>query len=275
MSNPESNALRVPARLTALLAVLVATCATAGVAVSRFYRHVPPILLPGTYGQDWTSMAILAALAWAVHAARRGAAGGLVVWAGLLGYYAYGYALYAFGPQYTALHPFYAAILGLASFSLILLGPHLRRVVPTGILRRRLPVGPIVALFAGIVLLLAPVWLAMMFAAIRDAAPSPFSAVHTLDLAFVFPAMILAAIGLSKRRAWGYVLAGPLLVLTTAMMASLVVSELIAVGQAVADLPYLSLAFASIGGVAMVLTRRYLQPLDAAHLPLETTERVA
>src|SRR6185295_1817413 len=115
-----------------------------------------------------------------------------------------------------------------------------------------------IALFGAIVISLAPAWLAMMIAAIRDGTPSLFATIHVLDLAFVFPTLTIAAIGLWQRRPWSYGLAGPMLVLTATMMGSLVISEVIAALRFTPDPLPLSLVFAAIALAACWLTRRYL-----------------
>ena len=58
-----------------------------------------------------------------------------------------------------------------------------------------------------------PQAIAMMLKAIQGGTPSLFTTIHVLDLAFVFPALIVAVVGLSRRQPWSYVLAGPLLML--------------------------------------------------------------
>ena len=202
-------------------ALVVLICAAAGLVVPDFYGPVNPVLLPGTYGQDWMSLAAVPALVWATRSARRHSLRGLIVWIGLLAYYLYAYALYAFGPQYTALYPLYVAIVGLSAFALVMVSLSLDIDVFDRHLRGRLAARWTIALFVTIVVSLAPVWIAMMIAAIREGTPSLFTTIHVLDLAFVFPAMIVAAVGLWRRRPWSYVLAGPLLILSATMMGSL------------------------------------------------------
>ena len=135
--------------------------------------------------------------------------------------------MYAFGPHYTALYPLYVAIVGLSAFALVMVSLSLDISAFYGHLRDQLPTRWIIAPFGAIVSL-APVWLAMMMSAIRAGTPSPFATIHVLDLAFVFPTLIVAAVGLWQHRPWTYALAGPLLILGTTMMGSLVVSEVIA-----------------------------------------------
>jgi hypothetical protein len=247
--------------LSKCTAVLVLICALAGLFIPGFYRSVHPVLLPGSYGQDWMSLATVPALLWAIHAGQGGSRRGLIVWLGLLTFYVYAYALYAFGPQYTALYPLYVAVLGLSAFALGMASFSLEIFSFDMHLRGRLPTRWIVALFWAIVISLAPVWMVMMIGAIQDGTPSLFTAVHVLDLAFVFPALIAAAVGLSGRRPWSYVLAGPLLILSATMMGSLVISEIIATVRFAPDPFPLVVTFSLIAVAATFLTHVYLRAL--------------
>jgi hypothetical protein len=242
-------------------AVMVLMCATAGLFVPDFYRLVNPILLPGSYGQDWMSLAAAPLLLWAIQAGKRGSRRGLIVWLGLLTYCLYAYALYAFGPQYTTLYPLYLAIVGLSAFALLMVSLSLDIQAFCADLRGHLPTRWIITLFGAIVISLAPAWLAMMIAAVQDGKPSLFATIHVLDLSFVFPTLGVAAVGLWRRRPWSYVLAGPMLVLAATMMGSLVISEGIAAVRFTPDPLPLSVTFSFIALAAALLTRVYLRAL--------------
>jgi hypothetical protein len=249
--------------LSVLLGLLVLACTTAGLFVAGFYRLVNPVLLPGSYGQDWMSLAAVPALMWAARSATRRSLRGRVVWLGLLTYYLYAYALYAFGPQYTALYPLYVAIVGLSAFALVMVSLSLDISALYRHLRDQLATRWIITLFGAIVISLAPVWLAMMMSAIRAGKPSPFAAIHVLDLAFVFPTLIVAAVGLWRHRPWSYALTGPLLILGATMMGSVVVSEVIAAVRFTPDPIPLAVTFSLIALAAGLLARRYLRLLPA------------
>lgn len=245
---------------TAMLALI---CAAAGLIVPDFYGLVNPVLLPGTYGQDWMSLAAVPALVWAIRSGGRHSLRGLIVWIGLLAYYLYAYALYAFGPQYTVLYPLYVAVVGLSALALVMVALSLDVDVFDNHLRGPFAARWTVALFVIIVASLAPAWIAMMIAAMRRGIPSLFTTIHVLDLAFVFPAMIVAAVGLWGHRPWSYALAGPLLILSATMMGSLVVSEVIAAVRFTPDPLPLSLIFTMIALAASWLIRSYLRLLPA------------
>jgi hypothetical protein len=256
-----SASISIASNLSRLAAAAVLASALAGLFAPRFYRLVNPILLPGSYGQDWMSLALLPALIWAIQAAARGSLRGAIVWLGLLTYYLYGYALYAFGPQLTSLYPIYVAIVGLSAFALVIVARSLDTAALHDRLRDRLPALGIIVLFGVIVVSLSPVWIAMLIAAVRDERTSPFTTVHVLDLAFVFPALIAAAAGLWRHRPWAGILAGPLLILTATMMGSLVLSEVIAATRFTPDPLALTTVFSILALAAAFLTHWYLRAL--------------
>jgi hypothetical protein len=258
-----TSSLRFAAKASMVLGALVVASTLAGLFVPGFYRLVNPVLLPGSYGQDWMSLAALPALAWAARVATRGSLRGVVVWLGLLAYYLYAYALYAFGPQLTALYPLYVAIVSLSSMALVAISLSPEISVFDGRFHGKLPTRQIIVLFGAIVIFLAPVWVAMMITAIRESKPSLFTTVHVLDLAFVFPTLIVAAVGLLRHRPWSHVLVGPLLVLAATMMGSLVISEIIAAARFTPDPLPLSLVFIIIAMTASLLTRAYLRELGS------------
>lgn len=103
----------------------------------------------------------------------------------------------------------------------------------------------------------------MMISAILSGKPSLFTTIHVFDLAFVFPTLLTGAVGLWQRRPWGYVLAGPMLVLAATMMGSLVISEIIAAVRFTPDPFPLALTFSLIALAASLLACSYLRLLPA------------
>ena len=101
--------------------------------------------------------------------------------------------------------------------------------------------------------MLAPVWLILMAGGIRDGQMQEDTAnVFVLDLGFIFPTMITAIVGLVRRRAWAWPLAGSLVILTAAMLGSLVVADGIAAfSDVTADPVPLVIVFAALAAVAL------------------------
>ena len=256
------SSCRTPAILTLWATALVVVSAAPALLSRDFYRLTDPVLLPGSYGQDLVSLLAAPVLVLAVRAAARGSRRGLTIWLGLLLYYAYGYLLYSFGPHYSLAYPLYPAIVSLTVFAGVLLGLKLNVHVFAVEPRSRFTRPATIALFAGIVALLTPIWLAMMLSSLIKGKPSPFTGVFVLDLAFVFPTLVIAAIGLWLRAPWSLALSGPLLIKTAALMSGLVVSEVVAFRMSAPDPWPLALIFAVLAISAGMLAQTYVKDLE-------------
>jgi hypothetical protein len=92
----------------------------------------------------------------------------------------------------------------------------------------------------------------------------PTNPVYVLDLGFLLPAFVLAAIWLRRGRAWGYALAGPLLVVQSILSLTIIASALFPYweGQSV-SLGIVPL-FVILTLVSMVMAVRYLGSLRDA-----------
>jgi hypothetical protein len=177
-------------------------------------------------------------------AARQGSVRAQLVWAGMLAYFAYTYALYVFGTSFNDAFLLHIAVFGCSVFALVLTVPALD---VTGIAERlgertprRLIGGTLGLLAAG----LGGMW---MYHSVHNAVTGevppgsalvePAIMVHlamALDLALLVPAYVLAAVWLWRGAAWGYVVAAIVLVSGTLHQ----VSYLVALPfQAAADVP--------------------------------------
>ena len=249
-----------------VLSVLVGLGVLAGTLITfltpNFYARMHPSVVPGSYGQDALALVTLPVFAWAVRAGRRGSLRGMIVWLGLLVFYFYGYALYTVGAMYTPLYPLYLAITSLAGWALVLTALRLDiRAIEAR--RAAFPAVWTAALFLLNTVILGGAWLAQMIPAVRDVQPPAMYSVFVMDLGFAFPLLTVAAVGLLRKRVWGYALAGPLLIKGLTTTTSLVVSEGIAIGmgRAADPLPIL-LMFALFAVASVVLVGRYFAGLE-------------
>lgn len=250
-----------PGLLSALAGALVAVCVITPVLVPSTYEVLPDQLVAGTRGQDAMALVLVPVAGWAAGATRRGSLVGPVVWMAVLAFWAYGYALLAFGMLATPLYPAYIAVLGLSVFALILVGSAVRPARYADRLEdaRRWPSVTVLALTVGI---LAPVWLILMIGGIRDGGMPATSNVFVLDLGFIFPTMITAIVGLLRRRDWAWPLATALVILTAVMLGSLVVADAIAaVTDVTADPLPLVVVFAALGASAVAAAWALLRRL--------------
>lgn len=199
----------------------LAVVATAlGLFLPGFYRDPVPLRLQA-YGQDVvTLVVVLPVLAVGLRAATRGSMTGYFVWLGAMGYVVYTYAVFAVVAEFNRFFLGYVALFGLSLFSFVsgLLAVDARAVKRR--LEPDLPVRPLAAYFAATAALVAGLWLSEVVpATLTGSKPAsiesvglPANVVHVLDLGVLVPAMFLTAGWLWRRRPWGYVLPGVLIV---------------------------------------------------------------
>ncbi|WP_255196815.1 hypothetical protein [Halorarius litoreus] len=216
-----SSAVPLRFQLTSVAALVLAALASGvGLFVEGFYRRDPAVLLPQSYGQDLLTLAVaVPALAVGLWYASRGSRRGYVVWLGTVGYLLYTYATYAVIARFNALFLVYVAVFGLSLATLV---GGLLHLDPAALKRAfgDRSVRPYVGYQVLVAVLVAALWLSeLLTATLSNTVPTsiagtglPTNVVHVLDLGVVLPGFLLAAYLLARRRPWGYVLTGILLV---------------------------------------------------------------
>ena len=112
--------LKFAERLALIALLLAAVAAAAGLLVSGVYRDTADGVRQASATDLVTLLGAVPALALGLWRARAGSAGGRLVAVGALAYLAYSYAIYAFSVVIDPLTPVHIAILGLATWSLLL-----------------------------------------------------------------------------------------------------------------------------------------------------------
>jgi hypothetical protein len=194
-------------RLAFVALLLAAAAAAAGLLVSGLYRDTAEGIRQARATDLVTLIGALPALALGLWRARAGSVGGRFVAIGTLGYLAYSYAIYAFSVVIGPLTPVHIAILGLATWSLVLLLFGLDRATVDLASRFRLPRRTTGGFLVAVAVLFAMLWLSQIAGAITSgrlpAAVSdlglPTSPVYSLDLAFAVPLITLAGVWLIRR----------------------------------------------------------------------------
>ena len=213
---------RIPLMIGGLATLCVLAASLAGLFADATYARETTAWAAQAQGQDWANLllvvpALLISSAWIA----RGSATAIHVWRGLLLYVLYSYILYSFFIHFNRVFLAYVAAAGLAFYALAAsIARHDIRP-PAALPRTRLAQ---VALMTSAILF-ALMWLSQIVpAAIMGNDPGGLedvglivNPVHVLDLAFVLPAMAIAATLLRKRRASGYLLAPPMLVFAVFM----------------------------------------------------------
>jgi hypothetical protein len=211
-------------------------------------------------------------LSVALWLAGRGSDRARPVIAGSLGYLVYTYAIYAFQVVVSPATPIHIAILGLATWSLLLQAPALVR--ETAGVGDGLPRRTTAAFLALVAVLFAALWLGQIASAITTgdlpAAVSdlnlPTSAVYTLDLAFALPLLALGAWLLVKRPA-GHPLALAGLVFAVQMALSVLALFLIQASRGELTDASVPVVFGAIAATAAALAALGLLPRRTARRP--------
>lgn len=136
----------------------------------------------------------------------------LITILGLTGYFFYAYGLYVIQGQYTSIYLVYMAIFGVSIYSLIL---GFLSFDPSTVKTYQLPsiLRWSITIFLLLILsILTPGWLLRIYPAIANHVPEGAYAVFILDLCIVFPAMGLTVVQLLRRKSFGIVLAGVVLI---------------------------------------------------------------
>ncbi len=165
--------------------------------------------------------------------ASRGSLRGLVVWLGATGYAAYNGVIFATGLEFGRLFLPSVAVLGLAFWTLVVLLAHIDAARVAAAFGDRLPVRAIGGYLVVVAALFALTWMRDILPAVIDGTSSRSVAqagtatnpVEVVDLAVSLPATALAGWWLWQRRAWGYVLAGLMLVLLAVEGVSIAVDQ--------------------------------------------------
>jgi hypothetical protein len=269
----DSSGLRTARLLTLLLIPLCVLIAGVGLFVPNFYRD-SPLSIPLEHANDLAILIVgIPLLVVSFVLATRGSIRGYLLWMGVVGWALYIGAIDAFSLQFNALFLAYVAILGLATYTLILgLGAADTSAIALAF-GDEAPTRLIGGYLIVAALLTALLWLSDIVPAIvAGGAPMaiagrglPVEPSHVLDLGLLLPASFLSGILLIRRHPWGYLLGGVCLTLLIPLLAAVNLAPifLVAAGQPIAVGPVA--AYAVILVLNLVLFRLYLR---SVHTPI-------
>ena len=213
----------------AILAPLTILASAGGLLLADLYRDSADIL-PAIRGQDLVTLLVAPATLVAARLAVRGSLRARLIEIGLLAYITYTYAGAAFGYRFNRFFLIYVALFSVSVFAIVAVvlrvaDSDLRRHFDGGSPRR-----PVAVFLVFIAVVLAAVELSeiVRFLAtgavpesVRRAGDLTFFP-YVLDLGFIAPLAVAAAVGLWREAGWSYVLAAVLLVKATTMGCALI-----------------------------------------------------
>jgi hypothetical protein len=201
-----------------LICFLVILAAGYGLVVDDAYRLVSDLTRQTWRAQDVVTLVTMPALMWASWHARRGSLPAHLVSIGILFWLTYGYAHLSFGAPFNAMFLVYLSVLTLAGFALLdgVLRIDIAEVSPAfARVPRRATAWFLLTAGVGIAVL----WLSEIVVALPDGLPTNIHLAElpnptwVLDLGWVIPTALAAAVMLRRRHPAGPVIAAAMLVM--------------------------------------------------------------
>lgn len=223
------NNLDLNKSLFLITGVLALLAAVAGVADPGIYDGVVIVpILPGVFTQD--VVVILTALLMILLAARMQSDDyrKMAVIFGILGFFFYAYGIYAIEQIYTVLYPLYLAVLGLSFYALIFGLCSLHRPVVDGLqLTPALRYGA-----AGYGVFIAVmfnfIWVSQLIPLLRTGDRIEYTySVYVIDLVFIMPAFVIAALLAVRKHAVGVLGLPALFILGAGILSPLALAEVL------------------------------------------------
>lgn len=261
---------------TVAILALAAVSSLLGLLRPGHYRDAPALVAQYQL-QDLTVLLVgLPVLAVGLRYAMRGSPRGRIVWLGALAYSTYTWLSVAVQVSFNDLFLAYVALFSLSLFTLVgglvTTDAAAVREALEGRIRTSLYAGALVVVGLG----LAALWLSDVALALAsgtvplvvlEAGPQAMAS-HVLDLGVVVPSILLSAAWLYRRRTWGYVFAGVVLVLGATLAASISAATVVfALGDAVTITPVAAVFTFLPVAVAAVLAVRYVLAMDGGRPP--------
>ena len=221
ITEPDSRPLGHAARRENLRAanVLSVVVAVLAAAVS-----VVGLRFPGLYPHDWgngtslgndmvTLVVAVPVLALAIIYSARGSVRARLLWLGALGYMLYNYAFYVFGIPVTKLYVPWVAVFVFSGLAFVLGMSNLDVEPIAGGFSSRTPARWIAGYLIFAATMICNLWISQWVKFLStgrvpevNGSQEAYKVIASIDLSFAVPLLIAAALGLWRRRPWGYVL---------------------------------------------------------------------
>ena len=279
---PVKGNLTLVYQLSGVLAGLLFVASLIGLIFgSSGLYHAYHAAVAGLIGQDIVTLAAgLPLLLGAMWLTRRGSAGGLLLWAGALFYFAYAYYFFLVGGS-NALFLVYVGIVSTSLYALLALLFRIDADALKAEFADRAPVRRTATFFVVTASLFMVMWGGLSVASVV-AATTPDPVVHlvvAIDGAVLLPLLVFGGLKLWRREPWGYVLGGLLLTKATATGLTLAFTSTLAMWWAGSVDPFqvfLAALFAVMAVVGLALVVPYLRStttrLPAAAHEVPTTD---
>lgn len=233
------------------------------------YAREKPVSAAGGLASDLIDLfLVVPVLVVSTILARRGSLCALLIWTGTLGFLSYNFLIYTFAVRFNAMFPAYCAVLGLSFYGLMAVREFLS---PDDVARTWSPGAPrrsMALVFLLVAVTAAAGELKEIAVAIHSGQAPPSvtetgqftNPIHVLDLCFLLPALVIAAVLLLRRKEKGFVLAPVLSVVLILISLEVTTIVLLLVRQGLAADFSPALSFVAVGGLVTVLLAWYFRP---------------
>ena len=251
-----------------LLAILVIIAAVYGLVVDDAYRLVSPLTRETWRAQDAVTLATVPVLLLATWRARTGSLSAHLVSVGILIWLTYSYAHLSIGAPFNAMFLNYLSVLTLAGFAMLdgLLRVDVAAAAPAFARVPRRATAWFLAI-AGVGI--AALWLSEIVVALPGGLPTNIALSElpnptwVLDLGWIIPTALAAAVMLRRRHPAGPVLAGAMLVMLLTLSVTMLVVVPLALAAGLGTNPIVSqqlvvfaMVFTVLGGIESWLLAR-------------------
>jgi uncharacterized membrane protein len=233
------------------------------------YSHEKPVSAAGGVASDILDLfLVVPILVISTILARRGSLCALLIWTGTLGFLSYNFMIYAFAVNFNAMFLAYCAVLGLSFYGLMTV----REFLPADeVVKKFGPGAPrksIAVAFLSLAVTAAEGELTEIVAAIHSGQAPPSiietgqltNPIHALDLCFLLPALVIAAVLLVRRREEGFVLAPVLSVVLILISLEVITIVMVLIKKGLANDFSPAVSFAVAGALVAVLLNWYFYP---------------
>ena len=257
-----------------LVGLLVIIAAAYGLVVDDAYRLVSDLTRQTWRAQDVVTLAAVPVLLWTTWQARKGSLHAHLVSVGILFWLTYGYAHLSFGAPFNAMFLVYLSVLTLAGFAMLdgLLRVDVAAALPAfAHVPRRATAWFLAIAGAGIAVL----WLSEIVVALPGGLPTNIylselpNPTWVLDLGWIIPTALAAALMLRRRRPAGPVIAGAMLVMLLILSVTMLAVVPFALAAGLGTDPVVSqqlvvftVLFTVLGGIEIWLLARSRRRLD-------------
>jgi hypothetical protein len=258
----------LPVVYMSMLAILVIIAAVYGLVVDDAYRLVSPLTRQTWRAQDAVTLASVPVLLWATWRARAGSLSAHLVSVGILIWLTYGYAHLSIGAPFNAMFLVYLSVMTLAGFAMLdgLLRVDVAAVSPAfAHVPRRATAWFLAIAGVGIGVL----WLSEIIVALPGGLPTNIHLAELpnptwiLDLGWIIPTALAAALMLRRRHPAGPVIAGAMLVMLLVLSVTMLTVVPFALAAGLGADPVVSqqlavftVLFTALGGIEIWLLAR-------------------